>query len=276
MAAFEAVGYAKYTGKVGVCMATSGPGAVHLLNGLYDAKLDHVPVVAIVGQTGQSALGGAYQQEIDLVSLFKDVAGDYLQMVTVPQQLPNVIDRAIRVAQARRAPTCIIIPADVQEMQYTPPAHASKEIPSSRPGTSWPTVSPDAAAVREAAEVLNAGSRVALLVGQGARGARPEVIQVADLLGAGVAKGSPGKGCPPRRPALRYRLDRPARHPAQLRADARLRHPPDRRFELSLLGVSSRAGSGARCRSTSTASSSVCAIRTRSTWSATPRPRSAL
>jgi pyruvate dehydrogenase (quinone) len=94
MAAFEAVGYAKFTGRVGVCGATSGPGAIHLLNGLYDAKLDHVPVVAIVGQTSRSAMGGSYQQEVDLLSLYKDVASEYCEMVTVPEQLPNVIDRS--------------------------------------------------------------------------------------------------------------------------------------------------------------------------------------
>ena len=121
MAAFEAVGYAKFTGRVGVCMATSGPGAIHLLNGLYDAKLDHVPVVAIVGQTSRSAMGGSYQQEVDLLSLFKDVASEYVQMVTVPEQLPNVLDRAIRVALAERAPTAIIIPSDVQELEYSAP-----------------------------------------------------------------------------------------------------------------------------------------------------------
>src|SRR5690349_1353440 len=116
MSAFEAVGYAKFSGRVGVCMATSGPGAVHLLNGLYDAKLDHVPVVAIVGQTNRSAMGGSYQQEIDLMSLFKDVASDYIQMVTVPEQLHNVLDRAIRVALTQRVPTALIIPSDVQEL----------------------------------------------------------------------------------------------------------------------------------------------------------------
>ncbi|MGN6130783.1 MAG: thiamine pyrophosphate-binding protein, partial [Nocardioidaceae bacterium] len=110
MSAFEAVGYAKFSGKVGVCMATSGPGAIHLLNGLYDAKLDHVPVVAIVGQTNRSAMGGSYQQEVDLLTLFKDVASDYVQMVTVPEQLPNVLDRAIRTAMSRKAPTALIIP----------------------------------------------------------------------------------------------------------------------------------------------------------------------
>jgi pyruvate dehydrogenase (quinone) len=129
MAAFEAVGYAKFTGNFGVCMATSGPGAIHLLNGLYDAKLDHVPVVAIVGQTSRSAMGGSYQQEVDLLSLFKDVASEYVQMVTVPEQLPNVLDRAIRTAQAERAPTALIIPSDVQELTYSAPAHEFKMVP---------------------------------------------------------------------------------------------------------------------------------------------------
>ncbi len=192
MAAFEAVGYAKFSGKVAVCMATSGPGAVHLLNGLYDAKSDHVPVVAIVGQTERSAMGGSYQQEIDLLSLFKDVASDFVQMCTVPQQLPNLIDRAMRVAEARRAPTAIIIPSDVQELEYVPPAHAFKEVPSSL-GTAWPTVAPDDTAVQQAADILNAGKKVAILVGQGARGAAAEVEQLAELTGAGVAKALLGK-----------------------------------------------------------------------------------
>ncbi|UUL77525.1 thiamine pyrophosphate-binding protein [Pseudarthrobacter sp. Fe7] len=129
MAAFEAVGYAKFDGRPAICMATSGPGAIHLLNGLYDAKLDHVPVVAIVGQTARSAMGGSYQQEVDLLALFKDVASDYVQMVTVPQQLPNVIDRAIRIADAQRAPTAVIIPADVQELEYAPPPMNSRWCP---------------------------------------------------------------------------------------------------------------------------------------------------
>src|SRR3954453_15527789 len=124
IAAFEAVGYAKFSGRVGVCTATSGPGAVHLLNGLYDAKLDHVPVVAIVGQTNRSAMGGNYQQEVDLLSLYKDVAGQYCQMVTVPEQLPNVLDRAIRIATSQRTVTAVIIPADVQELEYSAPTHA--------------------------------------------------------------------------------------------------------------------------------------------------------
>jgi pyruvate dehydrogenase (quinone) len=192
MSAFEAVGYAKFGGGVGVCLATSGPGAIHLLNGLYDAKLDHVPVVAIVGQTARSAMGGSYQQEVDLHSLFKDVASDYVQTVNVPEQLPNLLDRAIRTALARRAPTALIIPADVQELKYEPPGHEFKMVPSSL-DLSWPTAVPDDDAVRRAAEVINAGSKVAILVGQGARGARAEVEEVAELLGAGVAKALLGK-----------------------------------------------------------------------------------
>jgi pyruvate dehydrogenase (quinone) len=192
MAAFHAVGFAKFGGRPGVCMATSGPGAIHLLNGLYDAKLDHVPVVAIVGQTNRTAMGGSYQQEVDLLSLFKDVASDYVQMVTVPEQLPNVVDRAMRVAMSRRAPTAIIIPNDVQELEYSPPRHAFKMVPSSL-GINWPSVVPDDAALRGAADLLNSGRKVAMLVGQGARGARDEVEQVADLLGAGVAKALLGK-----------------------------------------------------------------------------------
>lgn len=192
MSAFEAVGYAKFSGRLGVCMATSGPGAIHLLNGLYDAKLDHVPVVAIVGQTAQSAIGGAYQQEVDLVTLFKDVAGAYVQLVTVPEQLPNVLDRAIRIAVAERAPTAIIIPSDVQDLEYSAPTHAFKMVPSSL-GVQWPTITPRMEGIRAAAALLNAGTKVAMLVGSGARNAREEVQQVADILGAGVAKALLGK-----------------------------------------------------------------------------------
>ncbi|HST47784.1 thiamine pyrophosphate-requiring protein [Jatrophihabitans sp.] len=192
MAAFEAVGYAKFSSRPAVCVATSGPGAVHLLNGLYDAKLDHVPVVAIVGQTERSAMGGSYQQEIDLLSLFKDVCSDYVQMCTVPQQLPNLIDRAIRIAVSEAAPTCLIFPSDVLELPYEPPAHAFKQVPSSLGMTSV-TPRADEADVRQAAEILNAGSKVALLVGQGARGCEAELTEVADLLGAGAAKALLGK-----------------------------------------------------------------------------------
>ncbi|MDT0269124.1 thiamine pyrophosphate-requiring protein [Streptomyces sp. DSM 44915] len=192
MAAFTAVGYAKFSGRVGVCAATSGPGAIHLLNGLYDAKLDHVPVVAIVGQTARTALGGSYQQEIDLLSLYKDVAADYCQLVTVPEQLPNVLDRAFRTALARRTVTAVIVPADVQELDYTPPAHAFKMVPSSL-GLSTSVTVPGGADLRRAADVLNAGEKVAVLVGRGAAGAAPEVRELADRLGAGVAKALLGK-----------------------------------------------------------------------------------
>src|SRR5690348_14033353 len=181
MAAFEAVGFAKFSGTFGVCVATSGPGAIHLLNGLYDAKLDHVPVVAIVGQTARSAMGGSYQQEVDLLSLFKDVCSDYVQMCTVPAQLPNLIDRAIRIAASQQAPTCLIFPSDVLELEYTPPGHAFKQVPSSL-GMTAVTPRPDDAAVRQAAELLNAGEKVALLVGQGARDC------VADLTEVGIGR----------------------------------------------------------------------------------------
>ncbi|MGW4063097.1 thiamine pyrophosphate-requiring protein [Amycolatopsis sp. NPDC004747] len=193
MAAFAAVGYAKFSGKVGVCMATSGPGAIHLLNGLYDAKLDHVPVVAIVGQTARSAMGGSYQQEVDLQALYKDVASEYLVEVNVAEQLPNALDRAIRTAESSRCPTALIIPADLQEEPYSPPQHAFKQVPSSPPGTAWSRPVPADHDLDAAAEVLNAGEKVAILVGQGARGAAEEVRQVAEVTGAGVAKALLGK-----------------------------------------------------------------------------------
>jgi pyruvate dehydrogenase (quinone) len=192
MSAFQAVGYAKFSGKVGVCAATSGPGAIHLLNGLYDAKLDHVPVVALVGQTNRSAMGGSYQQEVDLQNLFKDVASDFCETAMVPEQLPNLIDRAMRTAYARRTVTAVIIPADVQELDYSPPKHAFKMVPSSMGIGRYAPVPVDED-VERAAEILNAGEKVAVLVGQGARGARAEVERLADVLGAGVAKALLGK-----------------------------------------------------------------------------------
>ncbi|MFH9002748.1 thiamine pyrophosphate-requiring protein [Streptomyces afghaniensis] len=192
MSAFQAVGYAKFSGRLGVCTATSGPGAIHLLNGLYDAKLDHVPVLAIVGQTHRTAMGGSYQQEVDLHTLYKDVASDFVETVTVPEQLPNVLDRAIRTAYARRCPTAIIIPGDVQELDYSPPTHEFKMVPSSLDRSSWTAV-PSDDSVRRAAEILNSGDKVAILVGQGAAGARAEVESMAELLGAGVAKALLGK-----------------------------------------------------------------------------------
>ncbi|MFC6886419.1 MULTISPECIES: thiamine pyrophosphate-requiring protein [Actinomadura] len=193
MSAFEAVGYAKFSGKVGVCAATSGPGAIHLLNGLYDAKLDHVPVVAIVGQTARAAMGGSYQQEVDLLSLYKDVAGPYVQMATVSEQFPNLIDRAMRTALAESCPTAIIVPADLQEEEYSPPKHAFKQVPSSPPGYRRAVTHAPDEEIARAAEILNQGEKVAILVGQGARSAADEVLRVADLTGAGIAKALLGK-----------------------------------------------------------------------------------
>src|SRR3954471_10117113 len=192
IAAFAACAHAKLTGEVGVCLATSGPGAVHLLNGLYDAKLDHQPVVAIVGQQSTMALGGNFQQEIDLQGLFKDVASEYVQVCMTPEQIEHLIDRAIRIAKATRSPTCIIIPNDIQESEYTPPPRTHGAIYSS---TDYrvPRVIPAKADLQSAAEVLNAGKKVAILVGQGARGAESELEQVADLLGAGIAKALNGR-----------------------------------------------------------------------------------
>src|SRR4051794_12301736 len=123
MAAFMACAHAKFTGEVGVCLATSGPGAIHLLNGLYDAKMDHAPVVAIVGQQSRAAMGGHYQQEVDLLSLFKDVAHEYVHMLTKPNQIRHLIDRAVRIALAERTVTCLILPNDIQDAEYEPPPH---------------------------------------------------------------------------------------------------------------------------------------------------------
>ncbi|NEB05438.1 thiamine pyrophosphate-requiring protein [Streptomyces sp. SID13726] len=192
MSAFEAVGYAKFSGRLGVCAATSGPGAIHLLNGLYDAKLDHVPVLAIVGQTHRTAMGGSYQQEVDLHTLFKDVASEFVETVTVPEQLPNVLDRAIRTAYARRCPTAIIVPGDVQELNYSAPTHEFKMVPSSLDRSAWTAV-PSEESLERAAEILNSGDKPAILIGQGAAGARAEVERIAELLGAGVAKALLGK-----------------------------------------------------------------------------------
>ncbi len=197
MAAFMACAHAKFTGELGVCLATSGPGAVHLLNGLYDAKLDHHPVVAIVGQQARAGLGGNYQQEIDLGSLFKDVASEFVQVAMEPTQVRHLIDRACRIALAERTVTAIIIPNDVQELPaVAEPPHAHGTVHSS-PGYRRPRVLPHEEDVSRAAEILNAGERVAMLVGQGALGAEREVAAVADVLGAGVAKALLGKAVLP-------------------------------------------------------------------------------
>jgi pyruvate dehydrogenase (quinone) len=196
MAAFMACGHAKFTGEVGVCLATSGPGAIHLLNGLYDAKLDRQPVLAIVGQQPRTVLGGSYQQEVDLQTLFGDVAA-YVETASDAAQIRHLVDRAMRIALAERAPTCLIFPTDVQELEaIEQPAHEHGTVHSS-PGYTAPVVVPRDEELRRAAEVLNAGSRVAILVGQGALHAIDEVIEVADALGAGIAKALLGKATVP-------------------------------------------------------------------------------
>ncbi len=197
MAAFMACSHAKFTGELGVCMATSGPGAVHLLNGLYDAKLDHQPVVAIVGQQARAGLGGNYQQEIDLQSLFKDVAHEFIEVAMVPEQVRHLVDRACRIALAERTVTALIIPNDLQDADAvaTPPRkHGTVH---SGPGFARPRVIPAEEDLGRAAEALNAGDKVAMLVGQGALHASDEVAEVADLLGAGVAKALLGKAVLP-------------------------------------------------------------------------------
>jgi pyruvate dehydrogenase (quinone) len=197
MAAFMACAHAKFTGTVGVCTATSGPGAIHLLNGLYDARMDHQPVVAIVGQSARSALGGDYQQEVDLISLFKDVAREYVQMASTPEQVRHLIDRAVRIAQVERTVTCVILPNDVQMLDAVKePPHQHATIHSSV-GVCHPYVVPQEDDIRTAADILNQGSRVAMLVGAGALAATDEVLEVADLLGAGVAKALLGKAALP-------------------------------------------------------------------------------
>jgi pyruvate dehydrogenase (quinone) len=197
IAAFAATAHAKFTGEVGLCMATSGPGAIHLLNGLYDAKLDHQPVVAIVGQQPRMALGSDFQQEVDLVSLFKDVAHEFVQVCMVPEQAAHLVDRAMRIAKATRSPTCLIVPEDVQELPYSEPPRAHGAVPSSSAAILRPHVLPGAPALAQAADALNAGERVAILVGAGARGALGEIEQVAELLGAGVACALNGRAVVP-------------------------------------------------------------------------------
>ena len=196
MAAFMACGHAKFTGEPGVCLATSGPGAIHLLNGLYDAKMDRQPVVAIVGQQSRSALGGQYQQEVDLVSLFKDVASEYVQMVSTAPQLRHVVDSAFRIALNRRCPTCIIVPTDVQELAARQPPREHGSVHSGV-GYSAPRVVPAQVDLERAAAILNAGERVAILVGAGALHATEEVLKVSDLLQAGIAKALLGKAAVP-------------------------------------------------------------------------------
>lgn len=196
MAAFMASSHAKFTGEIGACMATSGPGAVHLLNGLYDAKLDHQPVIAIVGQQKQISVGAAFQQEIDLNSLFKDVSG-YVTTVMHPGAARHAIDRAIRIALYERTVATLIFPEDIQEtkaMEAPPRVHGAVY---SSLGYMQPEIIPPKEQLDRAAQVLNEGRKVAMLVGQGAAKAEDEVIEAAEILGCGVAKALLGKAHPP-------------------------------------------------------------------------------
>lgn len=196
MAAFMASAYAKFTGRLGVCLATSGPGASHLITGLYDARLDHMPVLAIAGQQARAALGGHYQQELDLVSMFKDVAGAYVQQAVVPAQVRHLVDRAVRTALGERRVAALIFPNDLQELAYEAPPRKHGTVHSGA-GYTPPRVVPYEEDLRRAADVLNAGKKVALLVGAGALHATDEVIAVADRLGAGAAKALLGKAALP-------------------------------------------------------------------------------
>ncbi|MBS7563675.1 thiamine pyrophosphate-requiring protein [Mucilaginibacter sp. Bleaf8] len=196
-AAFMACGHAKFTGEVGVCISTSGPGAIHMLNGLYDAKLDHQPVVAIVGQQARMSLGGEYQQEVDLVTLFKDVAHHFVHMVTDPNQVRHVVDRAIRIAKAERTVTCVILPNDVQELDAVEePPHKHGSVHTGI-GHSLERPVPPMSELQKAAAVLNEGKKVAILAGVGAAGAPEELKQVAEVLGAGIAKALLGRAILP-------------------------------------------------------------------------------
>lgn len=196
MAAFMASAYAKFTGDLGVCMATSGPGASHLITGLYDARMDHMPVMAIAGQQARAALGGHYQQELDLQSMFKDVAGAFVEQASVAPQVRHLIDRAVRIAKGERRVTAVILPNDLQEADYEAPARKHGTVHSGI-GYSEPRIVPREADLRHAAEVLNEGSKVAILVGAGALHATDAVIAVADKLQAGVAKALLGKAALP-------------------------------------------------------------------------------
>jgi pyruvate dehydrogenase (quinone) len=196
MAAFMACGHAKFTGEIGVCLATSGPGAIHLLNGLYDAKLDHQPVLAIVGQQKRNSLGGHFQQEVDLQVLFKDVS-EYVQYCMSPVQARQLVDRGIRIALDQKAVSTLIFPADVQEsdaVESPPRMHGSIY---TSVGYTRPRIVPQDDLIEQAAEILNEGEKVAILIGQGAAEAEDEVIEAAEKLGAGVAKALLGRAVVP-------------------------------------------------------------------------------
>jgi pyruvate dehydrogenase (quinone) len=197
LAALMAAAHAKFSGQVGVCLATSGPGAIHLLNGLYDAQMDNQPVVAIVGQAKRMSIGGDYQQEVDLQNLFKDVAHEFCHTCMHPAQARTLIDRAMRIAKATRSVTCVVFPNDVQELEAMDEGPRKHGVVYTGVGFSEARIVPHEGDLECAARVLNQGSRVAVLVGAGALGASDEVAEIANLLGAGVAKALLGKAVLP-------------------------------------------------------------------------------
>ena len=190
--------YAKFTGELGVCLATSGPGASHLVTGMYDARLDHMPVLAITGQQSRNAIGGHYQQEVDLVSMFKDVAGAFISSRR-PRPRRYAISwtepSALRSSNGRV--TAIILPNDLQDEPYQQPRARKHGTVHSGVGFAKPRTTPFDADLRRAAVVLNAGDKVAILVGAGALGATDQVVAVAEKLRAGVAKALLGKAALP-------------------------------------------------------------------------------
>ncbi|HZZ41756.1 MAG TPA: thiamine pyrophosphate-requiring protein [Tepidisphaeraceae bacterium] len=193
LAAFMACAHAKFTGTVGVCIATSGPGAIHLLNGLYDAKMDHQPVVAIVGQSATTALGSQYQQEVDLQNLFKDVANEYCITVSSPAAVRHCVDRAFRIALDQKCVTCIIFPKDIQEETAVPEPPQRHDHALTGIGCPVPYMIPSDTDLHAAAKIFNEAKKVAVLVGQGAMNAQDEVLEITDRLGAGIAKSWLGK-----------------------------------------------------------------------------------
>jgi pyruvate dehydrogenase (quinone) len=197
LCALMATAHAKYTGQVGVCMATQGPGAIHLLNGLYDAKLDHQPVLAIVGQVSRSARGSSFMQEVDLVTLFKDVAHEFVEVLSTPEQARHLLDRAMRIALSERTVTALIVPHDVQRLEAAPVPERKHGRVFSSLGHVAPRVVPHDRELERAAELLNNGKRIAILVGAGALHATDSVVAMAERLGAGVAKALLGKGVLP-------------------------------------------------------------------------------
>ena len=238
LAAFMACAHAKFTGTVGVCMATSGPGAIHLLNGLYDAKMDHQPVVAIVGQAATTALGSQYQQEVDLQNLFKDVASEFMR----DRFQPGGRAPLHRPRRPHRAGP------EVGYLRHHPQGHPgagrgrrrrrrSTTTRSRGIGYPVPHVIPKEPELRAAAELLNGGKKVAMLVGAGALAATDEVIRVADVARGRHRQELAGQGRRSRRCPLRYRPHRPARHQAQLGHDAGVRHAVRRRLQLPLCRV---------------------------------------